>query len=248
MATFKEEMDAMTFQYSDEHLEHHGIKGQKHGERRWQNLDGSLTPEGRIHYGVGAPRKSSEKAKSSSSSASATKKFLDRFKKKDEPVKKKVVASSKVKTTTENQNGQKKVDEKPREEQKPAVREKQTKYHTYNELLKDADYMSDSDIKKAADRIEALNNIKAKAMNENTAKLKKMEKVLDVAIYGAKKANQIYSVVNQPLGRSLLKEWLDIELPNDPGTRKRDKGNNQNNDSNKDKNNKDDSNKDDKKK
>lgn len=32
-------------------LYHHGVKGQKHGQRRWQNPDGSLTPEGYIHYG-----------------------------------------------------------------------------------------------------------------------------------------------------------------------------------------------------
>lgn len=32
-------------------LYHHGIKGQKWGLRRFQNEDGSLTPEGREHYG-----------------------------------------------------------------------------------------------------------------------------------------------------------------------------------------------------
>jgi len=32
-------------------LEHHGIKGQKWGVRRYQNSDGSLTSEGRIRYG-----------------------------------------------------------------------------------------------------------------------------------------------------------------------------------------------------
>lgn len=37
----------------DDELYHHGIPGQKHGERRWQNEDGSLTPEGYIHYGYG---------------------------------------------------------------------------------------------------------------------------------------------------------------------------------------------------
>ena len=37
-------------------LYHHGIKGQKHGHRRWQNPDGSLTPAGREHYGVGVKR------------------------------------------------------------------------------------------------------------------------------------------------------------------------------------------------
>lgn len=32
-------------------LSHHGIKGQKWGVRRFQNEDGTLTPEGRKHYG-----------------------------------------------------------------------------------------------------------------------------------------------------------------------------------------------------
>ena len=33
------------------YLIHHGVPGQKWGYRRWQNEDGSLTPEGREHYG-----------------------------------------------------------------------------------------------------------------------------------------------------------------------------------------------------
>lgn len=33
-------------------LYHFGIKGQKWGVRRYQNPDGSLTPEGRKHYGM----------------------------------------------------------------------------------------------------------------------------------------------------------------------------------------------------
>lgn len=37
--------------YSDE-LYHHGIKGQKWGVRRYQNPDGSLTPEGIKRYGA----------------------------------------------------------------------------------------------------------------------------------------------------------------------------------------------------
>lgn len=47
----------MNLEPNDEnYLEHHQIKGAKWGHRRWQNEDGSLTPEGRIHYGVGPPR------------------------------------------------------------------------------------------------------------------------------------------------------------------------------------------------
>lgn len=37
-------------QYSE--LYHYGIKGQKWGVRRYQNADGSLTPEGYRHYGI----------------------------------------------------------------------------------------------------------------------------------------------------------------------------------------------------
>ena len=40
---------------------HYGVKGQKWGLRRYQNADMSLTPEGRIHYGVGQGRKNSQK-------------------------------------------------------------------------------------------------------------------------------------------------------------------------------------------
>lgn len=41
---------------SDSDLTHYQVKGAKHGVRRWQYPDGSLTPEGRIHYGVGPAR------------------------------------------------------------------------------------------------------------------------------------------------------------------------------------------------
>lgn len=41
-------------------LYHHGILGQKWGQRRFQNKDGSLTPEGRERYGVGEEKNQSE--------------------------------------------------------------------------------------------------------------------------------------------------------------------------------------------
>lgn len=37
-------------------LMHYGVKGQRKGLRRYQNEDGSLTAEGRDHYGVGEER------------------------------------------------------------------------------------------------------------------------------------------------------------------------------------------------
>jgi len=48
-------MSDYAYHYGDT-LAHHGTKGQRWGVRQYQNLDGSLTPLGRIHYGVGAVR------------------------------------------------------------------------------------------------------------------------------------------------------------------------------------------------
>lgn len=40
----------MTYEYK-QYLAHHGVKGQKWGIRRYQNEDGTLTPEGQKKYG-----------------------------------------------------------------------------------------------------------------------------------------------------------------------------------------------------
>jgi len=37
---------------SDNYLEHYGVRGMRKGIRRWTNPDGSLTEEGKIHYGL----------------------------------------------------------------------------------------------------------------------------------------------------------------------------------------------------
>jgi predicted DNA-binding ArsR family transcriptional regulator len=47
--------------FMQNYLAHHGVKGQSWGKRQWQNPDGSLTPAGRIHYGVGKAREAAGK-------------------------------------------------------------------------------------------------------------------------------------------------------------------------------------------
>lgn len=56
-------------------LMHHGIKGMKWYQRRYQNKDGSLTPQGRIRYGA-VYKKGSKPATSSSSSEKPKKKSI----------------------------------------------------------------------------------------------------------------------------------------------------------------------------
>lgn len=58
-------------------LEHHGVKGQKWGIRRYQNRDGSLTPEGRKRYGDNPVlRKNGEKVEIHKNKTPATAQFL----------------------------------------------------------------------------------------------------------------------------------------------------------------------------
>lgn len=66
---------------NDKHLEHHGIKGQKWGVRRFQNEDGSLTAAGRERYGSGEGSSNSDgsyKVQRSSSKA-PNGRFEDKF-------------------------------------------------------------------------------------------------------------------------------------------------------------------------
>ena len=44
----------------EEYLEHHGVKGQKWGIRRYQNEDGTFTAEGKKRYGIDSNGKMSK--------------------------------------------------------------------------------------------------------------------------------------------------------------------------------------------
>lgn len=50
-------------------IAHHGTKGMHWGVRNYQNTDGSLTPMGRVRYGVGAARKAAQKSAAAAANA-----------------------------------------------------------------------------------------------------------------------------------------------------------------------------------
>lgn len=68
----------MRYESKWDYLEHYGVKGQKHGQRRYQNEDGSLTAEGREHYGVGDPRKAGGAASSGEQKKAAFKMLFNK--------------------------------------------------------------------------------------------------------------------------------------------------------------------------
>lgn len=67
------------WEYSNE-LYHYRTKGSKNGVRRYQYPDGSLTPEGRIHYGVGQARNKASSSESDKGLFGRIKSELDRRK------------------------------------------------------------------------------------------------------------------------------------------------------------------------
>lgn len=84
----------MTQYISSDTLIHFGVKGQKHGDRRYQNEDGSLTPLGREHYGVGQGRKSFYRYGDGSLTRAGISKYR-RLKKKYDKAEKKAINAEK---------------------------------------------------------------------------------------------------------------------------------------------------------
>lgn len=60
---------------ADDELRHWGIPGQRWGNRRFQNEDGSLTPEGKERYGVGEARSKANAQKAKAKISYSTQKY-----------------------------------------------------------------------------------------------------------------------------------------------------------------------------
>lgn len=66
-------------------LQHHGIKGQKWGVRRFQNADGSLTAEGRKRYSVNDYQQAIDKTKTAGKIVNEAKTLNNTIKKVNDP-------------------------------------------------------------------------------------------------------------------------------------------------------------------
>lgn len=162
--------DFMEDYISDEDLEHYRKGGEKAGVRNFQYYDGSLTPLGRIHYGVGPPRKKKKddeepekpKApeKSDTSEPKGFKKMVSDFKqrradrkaaemKKFEEAKAEAERKARYKRLQEG-----KIKAKEAREQHAKEVEEMTK--TPEDLIKNRDKLTDEEFNAAADRFREM--------------------------------------------------------------------------------------------
>ena len=156
-------------EYVDADLEHYRRGGERKGIRNYQYEDGSLTPLGRIHYGVGPPREKKaeepEKPKTPDKSADTSepkglKKVVSDFKqrradrkaaeaKKFEEAKAEAERKARYKRLQEG-----KIKAKEAREQHAKEVEEMTK--TPEDLIKNRDKLTDEEFNAAADRFREM--------------------------------------------------------------------------------------------
>lgn len=151
-------------EYIDSDLEHYGVPKMKWHHRRWQYEDGSLTPAGREHYGVGPPRSVDPEHPITSRMAKAAQAFQER-----RAVAK--IYAEKEARTKRLQEGKKTA--KLKREQRAKLVKEMTR--TPDDLVKNRDKLTDEEFKAAVEKFEKLKQIDT----ENAALLRKYNGLKD---------------------------------------------------------------------
>ena len=151
-------------EYIDSDLEHYGVPKMRWHHRRWQYEDGSLTPAGREHYGVGPPRSIDPEHPITSRMAKAAQAFQER-----RAVAK--IYAEKEARTKRLQEGKKTA--KLKREQRAKLVKEMTR--TPDDLVKNRDKLTDEEFKAAVEKFEKLKQIDT----ENAALLKKYNGLKD---------------------------------------------------------------------
>lgn len=149
----------------DDELYHHGIQGQRWGFRRFQNEDGSWTPEGRERYGEGGARSKSDVQKYKAKVSYNTQKYKADLKLKSQ--KEKIAREAKEEKARIKEQGkidraarkeQNKLDRKQAKLDKKLAKEQAKAKDTTslkNKLVRTKRYtMSDDELSKVIDRLK----------------------------------------------------------------------------------------------
>lgn len=159
-------------------LYHFGKKGMKWGERKYQNQDGSLTPLGRIHYGIGKARDRGVSAltklkiqRKAAAKAKASGKALS----KGKPVMRKPVKKSKAQL------------EKERLAKLEADKKRVLASRSAEEIYKNAHLFTTDELREAKFRLELERDIK----NLAPAKVSKGEQAVNKIAKAGETANKL---------------------------------------------------------
>lgn len=198
--------------HSDE-LQHWGIKGQKWGQRRYQNKDGSLTPLGQKRYNkeVEKLKKETAKVKEAEKAAATRKKTQSKLDKLEAA---KAKLEERKKALKDNPDGKK--EDKP-EETPEQRRERLLKSTNPKELYEGKDDLSYQELSDRINRIDLEAKLQSRIpVEEHKSAGDHMQSAADT-IYKAtnlyKSVDNAYSTVtNSAIGKTLAKQ-LGIELP-----------------------------------
>lgn len=147
-------------------LEHFGVLGQRKGARRYQYEDGSLTPEGRVHYHVGPARKTIDAI------SSVIKKTAEKRRASEEE-KQKTLADQKAKEEAAKAEAEKKAAEDEARVEAEA-KKKAVNSGVASEVMKYAGQMDNNELQYAVNRINLTQQLNAYNQKELDAANKKV--------------------------------------------------------------------------
>lgn len=204
-------MDVNVTRFDDE-LQHWGIKGQRWGQRRYQNKDGTLTPAGKKRYNqeIAKLKEEEKKVKAAEKVASNKQKTqakIDKLdaKKAELEERKKALKGKKSGDTDE-------VSETPEERRAKAL-----KSDDPAEILKNKDVLTNAELQERVNRINLESQLQSKIVQEQK---KSGLDYMDSAANAINKTTNLYrsvdnaysTVANSAIGKMVAKK-LGIEPP-----------------------------------
>lgn len=199
-------------------LYHWGIKGQKWGQRRYQNKDGSLTPAGQKRYNkeVEKLKKETAKVKAAEKLAANNKKVQSKFDKLEE---KKAALEARKKALKDGKDPEeeKKKAEEAEKETVEQKRERLLKSTDPKELYDNKDLLTTQELNERINRINTEAQLSSKIVQEKALtgqeKLKEMQSKIDTLTATYRSIDNAYSALTgSKIGKTLAKKLgFDIE-------------------------------------